>query len=931
MSLNASATAGAVPQQNWNNVDPAGHDSGTEAQVTGPNPAVISDNGGTATGLTLNYAAQGMWAVSQTTYTGNRQLLSGYSDVENDDANIGIYAISNISFSAYDVYVYVSSDANGRTTGVSLNGGPQTYLKTDANGYDFTSPLIEGQATVQGDATNAHYICFRNVTGSGFEVEIHRYGGNVGVAGIQIVDTSGYSPAGVIHPSALTLYAGSTAQFEVAATGTAPFGYQWRTNMVALSDGDNVLGATSNVLTISNLSAANSGSYDVFLTNGYGNGTTPVAQLTVLVPAPGSFAAAVVSNAPVAYYRFNETDGDPSVTPNLPAFDYIGGDNGIYGVPTLNWVDSIFGPQPSDGYPGFESGNGAVYFSAGYPGSQINIPSWNITGNNVTMVAWLYPNSPQVPNVGLIFNRGANVAGLDYSSSFDDLGAYTLGYTWNNDPGTYSWDSGLVPPQNEWSLVALAVTPTNATIYLANAEGVSAAVHHYPHALQTFSGPVAIGNDPGATDGSRIFNGQMDEVAVFDHALSQDQVLGLFGAAAGTNQFVPKIAGQPADQSPFAGQTARFTVAAVGTSPLGYQWRMWTNGAYVNLTDGGGVTGAQSPALVLDHVGLAAPTNFVVVVTNVYGAVTSSPAALTVTASSYASTVLAEGAVAYYALNETGDPSVGGLPANDYVGGFNGVYGTSVQNGFASIAGPGVAAGFAQFPADNWAAQIIPNDANGHIVVSPWNLDTNTVTFTCWINPAGLEPSYSGLIFSRGSGSGQAGLNFSGNTDGSGNRTLSYTWGDVCCWDSQLAPPPGQWSFVALVVTPTNAAVYVFNTNGTNNAAVDNTHDVQPFTGVTGIGLDPYNLSARNFDGVIDEVAVFKQALSAEQLAQLYQVGVQFTGTWDGTNLTLNWSGGILLQAPSLNGPWTTNNSAAPLTVNPHAGESQMFYHVQQQ
>jgi hypothetical protein len=61
-SLNASDTAGVVSQQNWNNVNPAGHDSGTQAQITGPNVGAISDNTATATALTLNYAAQGMWS-----------------------------------------------------------------------------------------------------------------------------------------------------------------------------------------------------------------------------------------------------------------------------------------------------------------------------------------------------------------------------------------------------------------------------------------------------------------------------------------------------------------------------------------------------------------------------------------------------------------------------------------------------------------------------------------------------------------------------------------------------------------------------------------------------------------------------------------------------------------------------------------------------
>lgn len=187
-NVGSSDIAGAVAQANWNNVDLGGHDFGGLAQISGPNPGVISDNFGAATSLTFSYSAQGMWAMNQSTsLTGNQQLMNGYSDVEGSDANIGAYILGNISFSLYDVYVYVTADNNGRVAGVNLNGGAQTYLLTAANGYDFSNPLIEGTATTQGAAASGHYVLFHNVTGSSVEFDLHRYGSNVGLAGFQIV------------------------------------------------------------------------------------------------------------------------------------------------------------------------------------------------------------------------------------------------------------------------------------------------------------------------------------------------------------------------------------------------------------------------------------------------------------------------------------------------------------------------------------------------------------------------------------------------------------------------------------------------------------------------------------------------------------------------------------------------------------------------
>jgi hypothetical protein len=45
-----------------------------------------------------------------------------------------------------------------------------------------------------------------------------------------------------------------------------------------------------------------------------------------------------------------------------------------------------------------------------------------------------------------------------------------------------------------------------------------------------------------------------------------------------------------------------------------------------------------------------------------------------------------------------------------------------------------------------------------------------------------------------------------------------------------------------------------------------------------------------------------------------------------GTNPVLNWAAGSLLQANTLEGPWTTNQSASPFTVVPT--NSQMFYRL---
>ncbi len=85
----------------------------------------------------------------------------------------------------------------------------------------------------------------------------------------------------------------------------------------------------------------------------------------------------------------------------------------------------------------------------------------------------------------------------------------------------------------------------------------------------------------------------------------------------------PQITSQPADQTASLGQSATFSVTAVGTAPLQYQWQK--NGSAI-----AGATDAQytTPAAVMGDNG----SGFTVIVTNSVGSATSNTATLTVTA-----------------------------------------------------------------------------------------------------------------------------------------------------------------------------------------------------------------------------------------------------------------------------------------------------------
>jgi len=99
-----------------------------------------------------------------------------------------------------------------------------------------------------------------------------------------IVDMGAYEriPITVTAPATQTLCAGAPAVFSVTATGQPTLTYQWRKSAAPLADGGTISGATTDTLTISPTVGGDSGTYDVVVTDGFGQSlTSSPATLTV--------------------------------------------------------------------------------------------------------------------------------------------------------------------------------------------------------------------------------------------------------------------------------------------------------------------------------------------------------------------------------------------------------------------------------------------------------------------------------------------------------------------------------------------------------------------------------------------------------------------------------------------------------------------------
>lgn len=87
------------------------------------------------------------------------------------------------------------------------------------------------------------------------------------------------------QPQDVTVNFGDTAMFQVGVSGTAPFSYQWHEQGVGdLSDGGNISGSQSNILSISGVAYPDSGIYWVTVSNINGSLDSSNANLTVIDP-----------------------------------------------------------------------------------------------------------------------------------------------------------------------------------------------------------------------------------------------------------------------------------------------------------------------------------------------------------------------------------------------------------------------------------------------------------------------------------------------------------------------------------------------------------------------------------------------------------------------------------------------------------------------
>lgn len=220
-------------------------------------------------------------------------------------------------------------------------------------------------------------------------------------------------------------------------------------------------------------------------------------RLTVLVLMVGLITgianATDLTSGLVGYWPL---DGD--------ATDSVGGSEGEL-VGGADWVDDgrVNGAVKLDGSTGL-----------------VQISGFELITDTVTFVAWIN-GWKQSDWAGIVVSRGTGVTWMGFGPND------TLTYVWNNNsPDTYDWQGGSAIPQNDWAMVAIAIEPDQATSYVySEADGLNQGVNAIPH-IEEIIDNLKFGWDECCGD-QRHFNGIIDEVMIYDRALTEDEILKL--------------------------------------------------------------------------------------------------------------------------------------------------------------------------------------------------------------------------------------------------------------------------------------------------------------------------------------------------------------------------------------------------------------------
>jgi hypothetical protein len=183
-----------------------------------------------------------------------------------------------------------------------LAGASVTFAVVASGTAPLTYQWSKNSSAISGATSTSYTIASAAAADAGsYTVVVTNGAGSVTSAAAVLTLTAAATPPAIASaPASQTVVAGAGVTFTVAASGTAPFAYQWSKNGASIS------GATAASYSIAATTAADAGSFTVVVTNSAGSATSAAAILTVsaaaavapsIVTQPANITVGVGGNA----------------------------------------------------------------------------------------------------------------------------------------------------------------------------------------------------------------------------------------------------------------------------------------------------------------------------------------------------------------------------------------------------------------------------------------------------------------------------------------------------------------------------------------------------------------------------------------------------------------------------------------------------------
>lgn len=423
----------------------------------------------------------------------------------------------------------------------------------------------------------------------------------------------------------LTLYAGGSANFSIATAGAPPITYQWYSNNVAIT------GATSSSYKALAEPANATTLYYCVAKNTYLSVTSSVATIDILPDPSAPYPQAVLAANPVGFWRLSEASVNQG-NDGVIAHDYWGGFNGVYtnvnlGLPGYN-THELTETAAQFGFNANLQDNDVFAIP-----TNVDFSAPSGSSSQFSIEAWVQGGGVQTTDAGLVskgYGAGGEQFDMDCGSDTTNAQnptAHSYRFGVRDASGNfYSINSGINPQDGLWHhLVGVVNEPADYMAFYIDGQLIGTNAIASTNGILASSRTMLIGSRPSiesTNNNDDNFVGLMDDVAVYNYALSGIQI---------SNQFVSAdipafVVTQPANSTASQNGSATFSIVAAGTPPLRYQWYDVNTGLPVasTLSDGG----STNATLLLTNV--QSFDSYYCIVANAFGTNQSSSASLAV-------------------------------------------------------------------------------------------------------------------------------------------------------------------------------------------------------------------------------------------------------------------------------------------------------------